>query len=82
MRFLGNFMYKYIDLLKLKAYKLFENSDLSWLLFFLKETNLLCLHSDTYVGIIAAISAMFNEYYCTTFTDSFFPIFFTSLSYH
>ena len=34
------FFYMYIDLLKLKAYKLFENSDadLSWLLF--KETNL------------------------------------------
>ena len=29
------FIYMYIDLLKLKAYKLFENSyaDLSWLLF-------------------------------------------------
>ena len=35
------FVYLYIDLLKLKACKLFENSDadLSWLLFF-KETNL------------------------------------------
>ena len=36
------FVYMYIDLLKLKAYKLFENSDadLSWLLFF-KEANML-----------------------------------------
>ena len=35
------FVYIYIDLLKLKAYKLFENcdADLSWLLFF-KEANL------------------------------------------
>ena len=35
------FVYMYIDLLKLKAYKLFENSDadLSWPLFF-KEANL------------------------------------------
>ena len=35
------FIYIYVDLLKLKAYKLFENSDaeLSWLLFF-KEVNL------------------------------------------
>ena len=34
------FVYMYIDILKLKAYKLFENSnaDLSWLLF--KEANL------------------------------------------
>ena len=36
------FIYLYIDLLKLTAYKLFENSDadLSWLLFF-NEANLL-----------------------------------------
>ena len=35
------FVYMYIDILKLKAYKLFENSDgdLSWLFFF-KEANL------------------------------------------
>ena len=35
------FVYMYVDLLKLKAYKLFENSDadLSWLLF-CKEANL------------------------------------------
>ena len=35
------FVYMYIDLLKLKANKLFENSDadLQWLLFFLKEGN-------------------------------------------
>ena len=34
------FVYMYIDVLKLKAYKLFENSDadLSWLLF--REANL------------------------------------------
>ena len=34
------FVYIYIDLLKLKAYKLFENSnaDLSWLLFLKKPT--------------------------------------------
>ena len=33
------FVYMYIDLSKLKAYELFENSDadLSWLLFFLKK---------------------------------------------
>ena len=33
--FLSAYMYKYIDLFKFKAYKLFENSDadLSWLLF-------------------------------------------------
>ena len=36
------FVYMYIDLLKFKAYKAFENSDadLSWLLFFFKEANL------------------------------------------
>ena len=39
----------YIDILKLKAYKLFENSDndLSWLLFF-KEANLFLLLSDVF----------------------------------
>ena len=40
--FLFVYMYMYIDLLKLKAYKLFENNDadLSWLFFFCKEANL------------------------------------------
>ena len=34
------FVYMYIDVLKLKAYKVFENTDadLSWLLFFKKPT--------------------------------------------
>ena len=60
------FVYMYIDLLKLKAYKIFENSDadLSWLLFLKKPT---CMTLAVKVArSLYSIDTHFN-----TSTDSF-----------
>ena len=72
--FLFVYMYMYIDLLKLQAFKLFENSDadLSWLFFFffLKKPTCLYCHSANLLMVVLS-NRQYDDFnlHCDTLFD-------------